>query len=256
MRQTLKESSWQSTRQHILTKYDKNGDGVYDVSEVNAIVDDYMATINQNTSLIDTNQNQKKIIMFSALMIILLSISNLGTAFLAVSLAKEVKVSEDGTMTSTDGANTALKTMKKVETMKVLSESVHLSTEERRRLTGSTSFGCFTKEQVERMYNNAQNGSGTNLILEDKNVPGVQRTINLAGSTSKLVSDESSVRLLSDGDMDEADIDFEYHFPDSGGIQFRHAPEECGQRRMLPVNDDDSSSSGSDNDYTGEDPCC
>ena len=110
----MRDSNWQSGRQSILKKYDANGDGVYDTDEVNAIVDDYMATIQNNNALITTNQGQKKLLIFSGIMVLILSISNLGTAFLAANLAKDTHVAEDGTMTST-GNEKGIKTMNTAE---------------------------------------------------------------------------------------------------------------------------------------------
>ncbi len=237
----MRDSNWQSDRQSILKKYDANGDGVYDTDEVNAIVDDYMATIKNNNALIDTNEGQKKLLIFSSIMILILSISNLGTAFLAVNLAKDTRVSEDGTMKST-GNEKGIKTMNTAECLTVPAKvfpSGQMSSQSMRRnrkLAQEVEFdfsACFTEDEVMSMYNNAREGSGTSLTLQDETNPSLEKTVFVGGEVLRKSMDEDNFeRRLSEGGTADYVTDFEYFFPDLG-LVFEYAPDACAERRKL-----------------------
>jgi len=218
----MRDNNFRSRKESILIKYDANGDGVYDNDEVNAIVDDYMNTMSNNSMLADTNEGQKKIMYFAAVMILLLSISNLGTAFLAMTLAKEVKVSSDGIMTSTDGNDTTLMTMDKVDTISVPGNVVTNEGE-------IEYFGCFFAEEVEQLYMNAQEGPGTSLIVEDQRIQGIQRSHFIGGSalrTFSIMGEDPIRRSLHLGLEKKEDFQFEYTFPESK-VKFVYAPKLC-----------------------------
>lgn len=91
-----------------MAKYDKNGDGQFDQSEVEGIIDDYMGTIYSKQSLEDTNKTQRKIIIFSTILIVLLSLSNLGTGIAAAYISKDITVI-DGRLMPMDGDESAMK---------------------------------------------------------------------------------------------------------------------------------------------------
>ncbi len=234
----MKDSNWNPDRQSILNKYDKNGDGIYDTNEVNAIVDDYMTTIRNNNALIDTNKGQKKLLILCGLMIFILSLSNLGTAFLAANLAKDTRVAQDGIMTATDG--TAIKTMNTAESITITGkasfDSNSSDTLERKLLgfSDERSFACVTEDEMMKLFNNAIGGSGTSLTLQDEEMPSVQKTIFIAGRVSRRSMNENDFkRRLSEG-RGTADYvtDFEYAFPEAN-ISFEYAPDECAGRRKL-----------------------
>eukprot|EP00553_Chaetoceros_curvisetus_P001113 CAMPEP_0204615676 /NCGR_PEP_ID=MMETSP0717-20131115/3112_1 /ASSEMBLY_ACC=CAM_ASM_000666 /TAXON_ID=230516 /ORGANISM="Chaetoceros curvisetus" /LENGTH=259 /DNA_ID=CAMNT_0051628675 /DNA_START=101 /DNA_END=880 /DNA_ORIENTATION=+ len=164
----LKDENWRAGRQSILLKYDKNGDGIYDTDEVNAIVDDYMDTIRKNVTLIDTNKGMKKLLIFAAVMILLLSLSNLGTALLAAHLAKEITISSDGKLTSADGKNTALKTMSTAYVMtsgKSFSDEVSESLMKQGVVIDGTNIKCFDGDEVVNAYNAVVDGGTVSLQL-------------------------------------------------------------------------------------------
>eukprot|EP00553_Chaetoceros_curvisetus_P000105 CAMPEP_0204624910 /NCGR_PEP_ID=MMETSP0717-20131115/10675_1 /ASSEMBLY_ACC=CAM_ASM_000666 /TAXON_ID=230516 /ORGANISM="Chaetoceros curvisetus" /LENGTH=186 /DNA_ID=CAMNT_0051640465 /DNA_START=55 /DNA_END=615 /DNA_ORIENTATION=- len=161
-------------------------------------------------------------------MVLLLSISNVGTAFLAVTLAKEVKVSPDGSMMSTNGNDTPLMTMDKVLNLTITGNAF---ADGRQEIGGNVvPFGCFYPEEVEEMYINSQEGSGTNIIVKDGSVQGMVRSRFIGGSALRTFStmgeDPIRRRLHLDFEEDE-DFQFEYTFPESK-VKFVHAPELCG----------------------------
>jgi len=104
----LKDSNWTSARKSIISKYNKNGDGNFDQSEVEGIIDDYMGSIFNHQSLQGANKSQGKIIIFGAIMIVLLSFSNLGTGLAAANISKDIKIIDYRMTAAGDGG--ALKT--------------------------------------------------------------------------------------------------------------------------------------------------
>ncbi len=224
----LRDKNASSSRLTLLKKYDKNGDGIYQTDEVNAIVDDYMATMQTNTNLILSNETQKKVIIFCIIMIVLLAISNFATAFLAVNLAKEMKVSADGTMRSNDGNDTALKTLSKVESIAVPGNAALTSTSDRNLEEEDKKIGCLTPEEAMIIYKNAQEGSGTSLIVQDEFIPGTETTHFIGGTAVRSLREEDGNyerRLLAAEDELELD-DFVYWFPDSE-IELVYTPKGC-----------------------------
>lgn len=87
-----KDSNYGSRRQSIIQKYDTTGDGVFQSEAIDNIVDDYMATILNNNTLLNTNYNQKKQPGFASILLVVLSFANLGTAIFAANISKETVV--------------------------------------------------------------------------------------------------------------------------------------------------------------------
>merc|ERR1740139_1487686 len=106
-----------STRQEIIKKYDVNRDGVFDAKEINCIMDDYMFITQTNKALTDTNKNQKKLLSGTFLLILLLTLSNLGTSFIAVNMSKEVVVVDGKIMANGGSQEEAISTMTSVRTL-------------------------------------------------------------------------------------------------------------------------------------------
>lgn len=82
----------------VLKKYDLNGDGKLDDAEQQNIGHDILR-------MEDIARLQKKLLMFAFCVIVFLCISNIATGYLAVVLAKDTKVAEDGVMRKTSGGN-------------------------------------------------------------------------------------------------------------------------------------------------------
>jgi len=189
-----------SSRQDIIKKYDVNGDGVFDTNEINCIMDDFMFMTQTNKSLADTNSNQKKLLIGTFFLIVLLSISNLGTALLAVNMSKEVVVVDGKIMANGGSQEEAISTMNSVRTLtKSFPRNEDLRKRHRRILhdvvegdISSTTEGdngdavCFPFAEVESLFDNASNGSGTNIVLEETDENGTISTtvININGSAS------------------------------------------------------------------------
>jgi hypothetical protein len=175
-----------SDRQGIINKYDTNGDGVFDTNELNFIMDDFMSMMQTNKSLADTNSIQKKMIVGAFLLIILLSISNLGTALLAMNMSKEVVVVNGKIMANGGSQEEAISTMTSVRTLtKKFPDAPHHRDRHRRILQGNIfsqlqghetsapateddndEVVCFTSDEVDDLFDSAVDGSGTNIVLE------------------------------------------------------------------------------------------
>ena len=170
-----------SSRQDIIKKYDVNGDGVFDTNEINCIMDDFMFMMQTNKSLADTNSNQKKLLIGAFFLVVLLSISNLGTALLAVNMSKEIVVVDGKIMANGGSQEEAISTMNTVKTVtKRIQGSPNSRDRNSRKLHlkagtevdvsalvqgGDGGVLCFDHEEVQSIFNSAVNGSGTNLVL-------------------------------------------------------------------------------------------
>jgi len=205
-----------STRQGIIKKYDVNGDGMFDANEINCIMDDYMFLTQTNKSLVDTNYNQKKLLSGTFLLIVLLSMSNLGTAFLAANMSKEVVV-VDGKIVANGGSQEeAISTMTSVRTLtkQFNGDSRILQNNGVFSETSPTDEGdngkvvCFTADEVQSLFDNAMNGSGTNIVLEGTSEDGSSSTtvipINGGGSIDGGVYTFSNVQFVQ-VDIDSCD---------------------------------------------------
>mmetsp|Transcript_25772 Transcript_25772/g.39467 ORF Transcript_25772/g.39467 Transcript_25772/m.39467 type:complete len:238 (+) Transcript_25772:113-826(+) len=199
-----------SIRQGIIKKYDVNGDGVFDANEINCMMDDFMFITQNNKSLVDTVSNQKKLLSGAFLLVVLLSMSNLGTAFLAANMSKEVVVVDGKIMANGGSQEEAISTMTSVRTLK---KQVNLNdrsrAHHRRILNGETSptnegdngdVVCFTDEEVQNLFDNAANGSGTNIVLEGEAEDGSNSTtvisINGGGSFDEGAYTFSNVQFV------------------------------------------------------------
>lgn len=78
-------------------RYDLNKDGKIDADEQRRIVHDLI-------HMEDVSKFQKKLVIILSVSILVLTIANIGTAYLAVRLAKDLKIS-DGVMKDMSGAN-------------------------------------------------------------------------------------------------------------------------------------------------------
>ena len=127
-------------------------------------MDDYMFITQTNKSLTDSNSNQKKLLSGTFLLIVLLTLSNLGTAFLAVNMSKEVVVVDGKIMANGGSQEEAISTMTSVRTLTkksaFMSSLRHLS-----ETSPTEKVVCFTADEVQSFFDNAMNGSGTNIVL-------------------------------------------------------------------------------------------
>eukprot|EP00552_Chaetoceros_brevis_P002711 CAMPEP_0197737156 /NCGR_PEP_ID=MMETSP1435-20131217/7609_1 /TAXON_ID=426625 /ORGANISM="Chaetoceros brevis, Strain CCMP164" /LENGTH=179 /DNA_ID=CAMNT_0043325593 /DNA_START=119 /DNA_END=658 /DNA_ORIENTATION=+ len=115
-------------------------------------------------------------------MIILLSLSNLGTAFLAVSLAKETRI-VDGKMVNNDGTQSAVLTETAVKTF---SGSGLPSGSAGRRLNadGSRTVDCFNEETVEHIIDTVARSGFANTVVRDEN-NRIEEIIPVQGQASR-----------------------------------------------------------------------
>jgi len=207
-----------STRQEIIKKYDVNGDGVFDAKEINCILDDYMFITQTNKSLTDTITNQKKLLSGTFLLIVLLTLSNLGTSFLAVNMSKEVVVVDGKIMANGGSQEEAISTMTSVRTLeKEVHGSVKAAFFGHGRILGNdvdfsatspTEVVCFTGNEVQSLFDNAMDGSGTNVVFNGTAEDGsiFKRFININGGGS-FDDIDGGVYTFSNAQFVQVDID-------------------------------------------------
>ena len=84
--------------QKMLDKYDLDGDGKLNISEQQNIGNDMLR-------MEDLAKMQKKVIIAGCCFILLLAITNIGSGYCAMMLAKDLKVASDGVMKNMNGGN-------------------------------------------------------------------------------------------------------------------------------------------------------
>ena len=201
-------------RDNIMTKYDVNNDGVFSGAEVKMILNDFAATVKLNNSL-------KRLIGVAIGLIVILSVSNLGTAFLAVNLSKEMHVSSDGTLVANDKEAAVLRTQSHSETFKVKGRLPDM--EARRRGLRSladdeenpgANIACLPAEMAEKIFELVSKGSTVAMAIQD--VTGVS-----SSELTMQISGEAMYVASSDGELDS------FIFPESG-IEFKEIDiSEC-----------------------------
>lgn len=180
----LRDANFGSRRQAIIAKYDTNGNGVFQGAEIDNILDDYMTTIQNNDTLLNVHSNQKRLLSIASIIIVLLAISNLGTALLAANMSKETVVI-DGRFVANDGSAEAISTRNSVETInrqatvkfcgcRNLVENVDAYDADDEDLT----FACFTAGEVDAIFESVINGSGTNIVIQsEEDDASISRTV-------------------------------------------------------------------------------
>jgi len=164
---TLRNSNYGASRQSIMDKYDTNGDGKIDLAELHAFVDDYIINITNNDTLLDRVSNMRRLIGFGTILLVIIALSNLGTAILAANISKDTVI-VDGRFVANDGSATAISTTNSVESITKM-----FSKEGRRKLedgaadaAASSPHACFTQAEVNTISASSIHGSGTNLIIQ------------------------------------------------------------------------------------------
>jgi len=184
----------------VLNKFDTNRNGVFDRDEVICIIDEYDETVQANKALVDTNSNQRKVIVGFFFLIVLLSISNLGTGLLAANMSKEVVVVDGKIMANGGSQEEAISTMTSVRTLKkVYPGDPHLVARHRRMFEGNVfsqmeagnettvvqdnddtnDHVCYTGQDVDALVESAIDGSGYIILLEGRtaNNSTISRTV-------------------------------------------------------------------------------
>lgn len=218
----LKDSNWSSERQSIMQKYDKNGDGKFDVDEVEGIIDDFMATMYSQQSLAHSNQLQKKVIIFGAIMFVLLTLSNLGVGIAVANLSKDIKV-VDGKMMGIDGdgTNSALMT---AQSVKMFSGAGIQNVNRRRGLNEDDdedsikTIACISPKAAKEIFDAVATSGSANIVL-DNEVDFSTFVLPIGGDATKMLKTNSLNRRLADEKMaDDAptDDEFSYIFRNAG----------------------------------------
>ena len=214
--------NWQDAKESIMLKYDKNGDGKLDGSKVGGFVDEYMSTLHKQQSLANVTKTQSKVIYITVIMIILLSVSNLGTAFLAANLAKDIRII-DGRMVSNDGTKSAIATRRSVKAFSVVGvEDMGLPADRRLEDDYETTIACYTDDEAKEIYNTVVEEGRVNLVVRDPREPAAERVVPVNGEAQRRMLDIS--RKLQSRDSGEGStFTIMYEFPDS---RVRFVPED------------------------------
>ncbi len=167
----LKDTNWASARKSIMAKYDKNGDGKFDQGEVEGIIDDYMGTIYNKQSLEDSNKKLRQIIIFGTTMIVLLSLSNLGTGIAAAYISKDITVIDDR-LVGMDGDESALKTANSVKSFELNEVKKFSASRRLQDVTDETTVACIDKQMSEAIGETMRDSGSVNLELIQKAMAG------------------------------------------------------------------------------------
>jgi len=202
----LKDTNWTSARKSIMAKYDKNGDGQFDQGEVEGIIDDYMGTIYNKQSLEDSNKTQRKIIIFGAIMIVLLSLSNLGTGIAAAYISKDITVI-DGMLVGVDGDESATKFGDRQALLTNNSvmrfDTMRLETTSMRRLqdlTVETTVACIPQDMAAAIGETMRKSGAANLGLVKTKIAGALSMASEASADlTSLISLYGSMVYNDDG---------------------------------------------------------
>ena len=145
-----------------------------------------MSTLLKEQTLETTTKDQKKLIIIGSIMIILLSVSNLGTAFLAANLAKDISVI-DGRMVTNDGMKSAITTRSSVKAFSVVGrEDMDLS--DRRLDEDERTIACYTPDEAKDIFNTVREEGRANLVVRDPGSSSIKRIlpINIEGQRRML----------------------------------------------------------------------
>jgi len=201
--------SWRTAKTNVMKKYDLNNDGKFDGQEVENIIDEYINTLNKHANLSESHKVQKKVISFGAVMIILLSLSNLGTAFLAVSLAKETRI-VDGKMVNNDGTQSAVLTETAVKTFSGSGLPL-VGAGRRLNADGSRTVACFDEETVEDILDSVAVSGVANTVVRDEN-NRIEEIIPVQGQASR-AQDGTTI------DFPDAGVRFVRDHPDCRNLE-------------------------------------
>ena len=170
---TLRDSNYGASRQSIMDKYDTNGDGKIDLAELHAFVDDYIINITNNDTLLDRVSNLRRLIGFGTILLLIIALSNLGTAILAANISKDTVI-VNGRFVANDGSNAAISTTNVVESITKVWETDDHGTHRNLAVDGadtnatataSSPYVCLAQAEVNDILQRSINGTGTSLVI-------------------------------------------------------------------------------------------
>jgi len=133
VKQTATDDKEKIELRELLEKYDTNNDGQFSTEEVCNILGDYLKTRK-------AKKNLRNYLFVAVLLIAILGVSNIGTAFVANNLTKELRVSTDGTMVSANDKDIRIKSM---STRASYGADENKGSRSMRRLLDDTGNSCF-----------------------------------------------------------------------------------------------------------------
>ena len=145
-----------------------------------------MLTLHKQQNLANITKTQSKVIYITICLIILLSLSNLGTTFLAVNLAKEIRII-DGMMVSNDGIKSATATRSSVKACSVVGvEDMGLPADRRLEDDYERTIACYTDDEANEIYEGR-----ANLVVRDPREPAAERVVPVNGEAQRRMLDVS-----------------------------------------------------------------
>lgn len=131
---------------------DSDNKGYLNTDQIHALVDSKIAADQQSKTF-------KKFSLILVVLVILLAVSNIGTAYLAVSLSKDTKLSTNGVLVS-NGADGVEVTVKgKGSTINLTFDTYDADLDERG--------ACLTPGQVGQLYTDVTGGVATRVLVTD-----------------------------------------------------------------------------------------
>ena len=174
--------------QASVRKYDVDKNGVLTFEEVMLLLEDFK-------KLKTKNANMKRYVIGCTVLIVLLSISNLGTAMAAAYLAKETTIGSNGALETVDGRVVTTASKANFQLSPAMGNMKTPSLNNRRLSDGSVVLGCVSNEMKKDMTVSLQGGAtGT---IEESNEDGSTITHQL--TTNGMVVTESMVQLTCTG---------------------------------------------------------
>jgi len=204
---------------NLMNKYDANNDGKFDSEEVCNIIDDYMKTKK-------TKKNLGRYLSVAVVLIAILGVSNIGTAFVANNLTKELRVNNDGSMVSANNEAVAVRSKQARTTYGTISGS---ETKNRKLLVNpADSCFCMHENHLVSIIDEVREADIT------LSFPYTDSTVNVQVSgTSTITNDDegNGIYSIMIGDL-------------SGFIRFVRATEEYVCTTMLVPNPDSDDGNG------------
>jgi hypothetical protein len=185
------------------------------------IVEETMRLREAHSSLLESMGAMKKVMLGMMFLIVVLTLCNLGTSFVAVHLAKEMEIGEGGYLRSTkDG--TAIHTVGDGQVFDVTLQTDLLDD------TGKP-FVCLPFDEAAAIYKSARDGVATSLLLTNTTT---ESTSGMALTFEGAVGNETHTCLPSQGGKMIC-MDFASHacHPDRRNLKETNEPEYTSWRR-------------------------
>lgn len=181
--------------QNAVRKYDVDKNGVLSFDEVMMLLQDFKTIQTKNANL-------KRALIFCSVLVVILSISNLGTAMAAAYLAKETKIGSNGEMVTMDGGGVSTVGRSSVEVSMAMDNLSRPRNYASRRLEseeggGDVFIGCVSGDMLASIEASAQ--AGSTVMIFDEVLNGTTTYHQIIGDGMQTTSNTAAFRCSSMG---------------------------------------------------------